>query len=71
MTFVNQKYAKRDDNPAGAVLLDFMIDNTVGGARGGLLKYFFEKIRDEDKIKENFTKDLAEFFHKTTHVCFW
>ena len=55
-------YAKYDDNPAGEVFLDFMIDNTVGGASAGLPKYFFDKIRDSDKIKANFTKELADFF---------
>ena len=69
MTFVKQMYAKRDDNPAGEVLLDFMIDNTVGGARAGLPKHFFDNIRDEDKIKETSLKILLIFSQDHTRLC--
>ena len=39
-----------------------MLDNTVGGANNGLSKYFIDNFKDEQKIEEKFTSELAAFF---------
>ena len=64
LVFVKKVRKKRDDNPAGEVLWDFLIDNTVGGSRGGLPKHFEDKFHDKDVIKEIFTGELDRYFNR-------
>ena len=62
LSYFKKLYAVREKNSAGTILWDYMIENTVGGADGGLLKFLLTKFKDQESIEKQFTTDLAAFF---------
>ena len=62
LSYFKKLYAVREQNSAGTILWDYMIENTVGGADSGLPKFFTAKFKLQESIEKKFTTDLAAYF---------